>query len=69
MLRFMTLDELVRLFATLNSYNVDARRGLNAIAQFHFSRDANAQLWMGHEVPEPVSNPATTSFASGGCQR
>ena len=53
MLRFLTLDEPVRLFGTLNSYNVEAWRGMNAMAQVHFSRGASAQLWMGHEVPEP----------------
>jgi predicted dehydrogenase len=53
MLRFLTRDEPVRLFATVNSYDVEAWRSQNAMAQVQFSRGATAQLWMGHELPEP----------------
>ena len=53
MLRFLTGDDAVRIFATVNSYEVEAWRGMNAMAQVQFSRGATGQVWMAHELPEP----------------
>ena len=53
MLRFLISDEAVRVFGTVNSYEVEAWRAMNAMVQVQFSRGASAQVWMSHEIPEP----------------
>ena len=53
MIRFLTGDEPVRMFATTNSYTKPAWNVMNAMAQVHFSRGATAQVWMAHELPQP----------------
>jgi predicted dehydrogenase len=53
MLRHLIGDEAVRVFGTVNSYDVESWRTMNAMVQVHFSRGASAQVWMSHEIPEP----------------
>ncbi len=54
MLRWLTGDEAVRVFGKVNSYDVEDYQTMNAQVQIEFSRGALAQVWMGHEVPEPI---------------
>ena len=54
MLRWLTRDEAVRVFGRINSYDVEDYQTMNAMVQVEFSRGALAQVWMGHEVPEPI---------------
>ena len=53
MLRFLIGEEAVRVFGTVNSYDVEDWRAMNAMVQVHFSGGASAQVWMSHELPEP----------------
>ena len=54
MLHWLIGDEAVRVFGRVNSYNVADYQTMNAMVQVEFSRGALAQVWMGHEVPEPI---------------
>ena len=54
MLRWLTGDEAVRLFGRVNSYEAASYETMNAMVQVEFSRGALAQVWTGHEVPEPI---------------
>ena len=53
-LRWLISDEAVRLFARVTTYKTMGYENLNAMIQVEFSRGALAQVWMGHEVPEPI---------------
>ena len=54
MLRWLTGDEAVRVFGRINSYDAMTYNTPNAMAQVEFSGGVLAQVWMGHEVPEPT---------------
>jgi len=54
MLRWLTGDEVIRVFGKINSYEAKTYHTPNAMVQLEFSRGVMAQIWMGHEVPEPT---------------
>ena len=53
LLRFLTNDNATKIFGTVNSYDVETWRSMNAMVQVNFSRGITAQVWMSHELPDP----------------
>ena len=54
MLRWLTGDDAVSVFGKIKGYNAPTYETMNVMVQVEFSQGALAQVWMGHEVPEPI---------------